>query len=51
MEGNDQKTSRPENGNRINKENPKWEFLDVKNLGIQTGTVEASLSTRTQETE
>lgn len=51
VEGNEQRCSKPGNGNRFNKENPKQENLDVKNLGIQTGTVEASLSSRTQETE
>lgn len=51
MERNEYNSSRPESGNKSTKKTQNEENLEMKSLETQTGTSEASLSNRIQETE
>ena len=51
MVRNEEHHSRPDSGNRISKEIQIKGNLEMRNLGTQTGTTEATFTNRTQEME
>lgn len=51
VKGNGENRSRNASGNRINKETQTEEKLELRDLGIQRGTSEASFTDRMKEME